>query len=842
MAPAFVGNGYLAGRQPFDGQGFAEVDLPGESKPLPTQSEVHGLYALAVPDAPPGSPPQPEVERRSALPAWSTLSYDDGSGPYRLSSGTVSGYRQSLDLRTGTLTTSLLWTSPAGKQVHLQYDVTPDRARKHAAAVRLRMVPEFSGPVTVTDTLDGQAAEFLTARGKGHHAATQWVDVTTPGLHVRATEASTLVGGKVHQVPATDGLTAKQAVTLHVQAGKTYTVTKYVGIATASDTRSPHDLALRASRREAHLGYPGLRRGSDAAWAKLWRSDIVVSGDARLQRQVRASFFALLASVRQDTPWAPSPGGLSSDGYNGHVFWDSETWMYPSLLATEPALARESLQYRFDRLGAARANARKTGWRGARFPWESALRGTEETPAFANTGKLEIHVNADISLAVHQYWLATGDRRWLATRGWPILKGIATYYVSRATKRSDGSYSIRNVIPPDEYAEGVDDSVYTNMSAAQALRFATAAARTLHRPADPRWVRVARGLRILFDQGKGIHPEYAGYPGDAVKQADVTLLSYPWEHPQPRRVTKADLDYYVPRTDPGGPSMTDAIHSIVTSKLGTPGCAAFTFTRRSVDPFVRPPYDQFAEARSGGAFTFTTGTGGFLQEFLYGYTGFRWRAGGVRLDPSLPPQLTGVRLSAVHWRGRTLSVAVGRQTTRLTLESGAPVRVTTPHGTRVLSSTMVVPTRRPDQTPTPDLARCRPSTAAPATAEPPEAAVDGTVTTQWIGEDPAAIVTADLGTARTLGAVVVARNPVTTYPAPPGGDKGVTKPTVSADAEVQVSADGTTWRTLGTVAGTALRGRVDGDALPVRFVRLVAQGATTDVPLIVGELRALAGG
>jgi hypothetical protein len=84
MAPAFVGNGYLAGRQPFDGQGFAEVQLPGQSEPLPTQSEVHGLYALGVPSAPPGSPPQPKVERRAALPAWSTLSYDDGSGAYRL--------------------------------------------------------------------------------------------------------------------------------------------------------------------------------------------------------------------------------------------------------------------------------------------------------------------------------------------------------------------------------------------------------------------------------------------------------------------------------------------------------------------------------------------------------------------------------------------------------------------------------------------------------------------------------------------------------------------------------------------------------------------------------------
>ncbi len=307
-------------------------------------------------------------------------------------------------------------------------------------------------------------------------------------------------------------------------------------------------------------------------------------------------------------------------------------------------------------------------------------------------------------------------------------------------------------------------------------------------------------------------------------------------------MTKADLDYYVPRTDPGGPSMTDAIHSIVTSQLGTPGCAAFTFTRRSADPFLRPPYDQFAEARTGGAFTFTTGTGGFLQEFLYGYTGFRWRADRVRLDPSLPPQLTGVRASALHWRGRTIGVAVGPRRTRVTLRSGRPVRVSTPGGTHVLRSTLVVPTRRPDLRPTGDLARCRTVTASPSTAEPPEAAVDGPVITQWIGDDPSATLTVDLGTANPVGAIKVVRNPVTTYPAPPNGDKGVTQPTVSADARVEVSSDGQTWRTLGTVSGTSLQGSVTGDADPVRYVRLVAVGATADVPLIVGELRATAAG
>ena len=500
FAPAFVGNGYLAGRQPAEGQGFAEVQLPDQT--LPTQSQVHGFYAKSVPPTPPGLPPSTPIERRAALPAWSTLSYDDGSGRYSLRSGHVDAYRQSLDVRTGTLTTEVTWTSTAGRTVDLRYDVTPDRVHRHAAMVRLRLVPHFTGPVTVTDLLDGQAAEMVTSQGTGHHRTTQWVKLSSVGLGMTATVASTVVppkGASVKPARTTDSVSVGQDVRFRVKAGQSYTVTKAIGVAVSADSTDPFSTAVAVSKDEARLGYHRMRTGSDAAWAALWRSDIVVSGDARLQRQVRSAFFALLASVRDDTPWAPSPGGLSSDGYNGHVFWDSETWMYPSLLATEPAIAAQSLQYRVDRLRAAYQYAAETGWSGARYPWESAFSGGEDTPTWANTGLFEIHVSADVSLAMWQYWLATGDRRWLATKGWPVLKGIADFWVSRATRNPDGSYSINTVIPPDEYVEQVDDSVYTNVAARDALRFATRAASLVGRPASPQWAAVADKLRVLFD-------------------------------------------------------------------------------------------------------------------------------------------------------------------------------------------------------------------------------------------------------------------------------------------------------------------------------------------------------
>ena len=124
-------------------------------------------------------------------------------------------------------------------------------------------------------------------------------------------------------------------------------------------------------------------------------------------------------------------------------------------------------------------------------------------------------------------------------------------------------------------------------------------------------------------------------------------------------VAANDLAFYVPRTDPTGPSMSDAVNSIDASALGTPGCASFVYTQRSYEPFIRDVFDQFSETKTGGAFTFMTGIGGFLQEFLYGYSGLRWRPGGPdRPQPERPAERRGAarsRLARAPLYGRRRS-------------------------------------------------------------------------------------------------------------------------------------------------------------------------------------------
>jgi trehalose/maltose hydrolase-like predicted phosphorylase len=252
-------------------------------------------------------------------------------------------------------------------------------------------------------------------------------------------------------------MTATRTATIPVRAGHTYEVAKVVGFATSVDAGDVAEAARRAVRGAPGPG--GLLTESARAWARLWTSDIVVPGQPALQGRIRAAQFYLLASARPDVDWSISPVGLSAGGYNNHVFWDAETWMYPALLAQHPAEASTVVDYRFRTRAGAERNARRTGYEGQRHAWESALTGDEVTPTWAETGQLEQHVTADVALAQWQYYLATGDQGWLRARGWPVLEGAADFWASRAERGADGRWHINQVEGPDEQNWPVDDSV-----------------------------------------------------------------------------------------------------------------------------------------------------------------------------------------------------------------------------------------------------------------------------------------------------------------------------------------------------------------------------------------------
>jgi hypothetical protein len=411
-----------------------------------------------------------------------------------------------------------------------------------------------------------------------------------------------------------------------------------------------------------------------------------------------------------------------------------------------------------------------------------------------------------------------------------VISGAAAFWASKATKGADGRYHIAHVTGPDEENPNVDDEVYTNVAAKTTLQDAIQAATAIGTTPPASWSQIAAGLVVPTAKlsGATVHPEFAGYGQQLVKQADVTLLQYPWLAPMPATVAGNDINYYVPRNDPGGPSMSDAVNEIDTSALGTPGCSAFVYTERSYQPFIRDVFDQFSETRTGGAFTFMTGIGGFLQEFLYGYSGLRWEANDIRVAPSLNSQLPGVVLHNLSWRGRIFEISIGARTTTITLNSGAPLPVSTPSGRRTVAvgRRLTIRTARPDLKATTDAARCQAVSASSAQPGAPAlAAVDGSAATDWSPVSlPATITAATRAGRRTIARAVVTWGRMW----PPAPKPNVHPPATPVTTlrpgayALQVSANGMKWTTVATVSA---RRRQTTDTLrfaPVRasFVRL----------------------
>jgi len=370
-------------------------------------------------------------------------------------------------------------------------------------------------------------------------------------------------------------------------------------------------------------------------WAALWESDIIIEGDPVSQQDIRLALYHLYAFSCEGSRLSIPPMGLSSQNYNGHIFWDSEIWMFPPLLVFHPEMARSMLDYRYDRLAKARQKAVNFGYKGAMFPWESDDTGEEATPPWALTGTFEHHITADVGIAFWNYYRVTGNLSWLRETGYPVLKEVADFWVSRAERNQDGSWSIRNVVGADEFAPNVDDNAFTNGSAKVVLYYAGLAAAELGIAPSPRWKEVADHLSFHFFEN-GVMKEHSRYNGERIKQADVNLLAYPLELVTAEDRVRQDLEYYQSKIAPEGPAMGLSILSILYSRLGD-NQKAFELFKKSYEPNKRPPFGALSETAVQNYPYFTTGAGGMLQAVLFGFAGLHFTEDGlISKDPCLP--------------------------------------------------------------------------------------------------------------------------------------------------------------------------------------------------------------
>ncbi|NWV03659.1 PGGHG glucosidase, partial [Ptilonorhynchus violaceus] len=419
-----------------------------------------------------------------------------------------------------------------------------------------------------------------------------------------------------------------------------------------------------------------LLRSHCRAWAALRREcSVELDGPPPLRQALQGCLYYLLSALPpRDSPGflfhGISPGGLSNgargEDYWGHVFWDMDTWMFPSILLLYPEAARAMLQYRIRTLDGARRNAREQGYEGAKFPWESAATGREVCPEEIY-GAQEIHVTGDVLVAFEQYYRTTQDRKlFLEDGGWELVEAVARYWCSRMVwSEEEQLYHIRGVMPPDEYHCQVDNSAYTNAVARRSLNFAADIARDLRLPAPEEWEERAGKIKVPFDEERKYHPEYDGYsPGEPVKQADVVLLGFPLMHPMSAEVRRNDLEMYEAVTDPAGPAMTWSMFAVGWLELKELQRARIQLEKCFSN--ITEPFKVWTENSDGsGAVNFLTGMGGFLQAVLFGFTGFRITRSSLLFDPAFPEDITKLKVSGVSYLGNKLEFTITTEEIRV---------------------------------------------------------------------------------------------------------------------------------------------------------------------------------
>jgi trehalose/maltose hydrolase-like predicted phosphorylase len=670
---------------PFIGNGRLGVVIPALGVGA-SNSFVAGLYEHAPSDVP----------RIAAVPAWNAIGVHDGSrwlDTSAIAAGAVREYRQVLDMRTGTARTGYDWVNGARRTV-VAVETFVSRADSHLAAIRLDITPHFSGRMRVRFAIAARPPPRRLPLATLPRADPKWrpADIWYPGHMVVRSRAATRVPGGARlsltstpegrttvlaqaaavgwpsDLPHADARTRASTDTALVEVafdavpGRRYSFTQLVSFSTSmTDSRAPASASREVEASRAR-GWDGLAADNALAWRRRWETDVEVQGDPDLQRVVRSMLFYLLASAGEGTALGVPPMGLSSGGYYGHVFWDSDTWMFPSLVATHPDVARSLVAFRGRTLDAARANARANGYKGAMYPWEADERGQETTPNFAvQNAKMEIHVNGDVALAQWQYYLATGDSAWLANDGYPVIRETANFWVSRARHDSAGDrYHIDSVVSVHEGLIGVTDDAYTNAVARKNLEIALSASGRLGQPADPRWAEVAAKLHLPYDSASEYYRTYEGAP-DSTLGAVTPLLSYPLGVPMSDRAKRAQLRQAVRRLLAEGPGamMGSTLLSVDAAELGDRALLD-SLLPHSYQGHLRGPFLMLSETPTNDAVNFVTGAGGFLQQVIYGYTGLRLGESGLEpaFAPLLPSRITRLVLRNVHNRGKRYDVVV----------------------------------------------------------------------------------------------------------------------------------------------------------------------------------------
>ncbi|MEU1200872.1 glycosyl hydrolase family 65 protein [Streptomyces sp. NPDC005813] len=695
----------------------------GEPHGLPGSylNGVHEVHPLPYAEAGYGYPESGQTVINVTNGKVLRLLVDDE--PFDLRYGRLRSHERVLDLRTGLLTRTCEWTSPAGSTVRVRSTRLVSFTQRAIAAVAYE-VEAVDGRVRVVVQSELVANEQLPGRDGDPRAAIALESPLKPeehfsagrrlrlvhrtgesGLRVAAAADHAVVGpdGTVTSSESSDDV-ARLTVTSVLTPGQRLRLEKFVSYGWSATRSLPAvrdqvDAALAAAE---HGGWQALVDEQRAYLDDFWeRADVEVEGDEEIQQAVRfALFHVLQAGARAEQRAIPAKG-LTGSGYDGHAFWDTETFVLPLLTYTSPGAVAEALRWRQNTLPAARERATQLGLRGAAFPWRT-IAGSEGS-AYWPAGTAAFHVNADIADAVVRYTTVTGDEGFERDTGVELLVETARLWRSLGHHDYQGRFHIDGVTGPDEYSAVADDNTYTNLMArANLLAAADVVDRHPARAAElgvdeeesAAWRDAADAMHVPYNHELRVHEQHAGftryqrwdfaatrpdqyplmlhfpyfdiYRKQVVKQADLVLAMYKCSPYFDEEHKARNFAYYEPLTVRDS-SLSACCQAVIAAEAGHPGLA-YDYL---VEAALMDLEDLEHNTRDGLHIASLAGT---WTALVAGFGGLRHHGDTLEFAPRLPERFSRLAFS-LELLGRRLRVEIEPDAATYTLATGEPLEI-----------------------------------------------------------------------------------------------------------------------------------------------------------------------
>ena len=450
---------------------------------------------------------------------------------------------------------------------------------------------------------------------------------------------------------------------VHAKAGVKHAFRTIASTVSEVYDPEPELQAIRLVEWGKMVGFDRLQEQNRDEWSELWKSRVKVHGDTDAQKALDTAFFYLHSSLHPSCRTGMPPYGLTQfEALEGHVFWDMDSWCLPPALLASPASVKAMLEYRLRGLEAARKRAELFGYRGAQFPWEAGIKGTEECPPWVATGWAEQHIVPDVALGFWEYQQATDDRDFLRRGTWQVLKSTAEWIESRGRFTRRG-FEIQNVMGVDESLPSTDNNSYMNLACRMTMQAAIECSRKVGVAPAANWGRIAQSMVVPLDKDRRVVIPYDNAKPNAAYS--VGMLQFLFLHKVPVSAALFKNTYEFEEElrvrMPSGASNPCSTKAPGFSCPPFAACAAYVGDRRKAadlfrnawKPYWVEPYGLVKEYQFFPDGNYITGCASLLSATMFGFTGLRISDADWRQYPAtLPEGWNRIEIDRVWVKGK----------------------------------------------------------------------------------------------------------------------------------------------------------------------------------------------